>query len=186
MSSRFSRSANRPIGLRRSFAGSGGSSRNANYISCEVPVNSLIEEVLRLSKAEIEQSHVQVSLQLSDDLPPVIGDPIQIEQVLLNLIRNGLEAMKEAQEDKRLLSVTTMQRGDDMVQVEVRDCGKGIGEEDRERVFEPFFTTKPDGMGMGLAISRSIIQAYQGRLWVSVNNDRGCTFHFTLRVSKRS
>ena len=104
----------------------------------------------------------------------------------MNLVRNGLEAMDETPEENRLLSIKTMRHGDEMVQVEVCDRGKGIGGEDLEKVFEPFFTTKPEGMGMGLAISRSIVQAHGGRLWVSANQGQGCTFHFTLPVGKRN
>ena len=116
----------------------------------------------------------------------VIGDAVQIEQVIMNLVRNGLEAMKETSVENQLLSIKTMRHSDKMVQVEVSDRGKGIGREDLEKIFDPFFTTKPEGMGMGLAISRSIIQAHGGRLWVSTNQDQGCTFHFTLPVGKRS
>jgi two-component system sensor kinase FixL len=114
-----------------------------------------------------------------------LGDPIQIEQVLLNLVHTGLDAMDETPPDRRLLGITTIWQGDGMLQVEVRDCGKGIAAEDLGKVFEPFFTTKPEGMGMGLAISRDIIQLHGGRLWASVNPDRGCTFHFTLPIAKR-
>jgi signal transduction histidine kinase len=103
----------------------------------------------------------------------------------MNLLRNGLEAMDQTPDDNRLLGIKTMRHGDDAVQVEVRDRGKGIEGENLERIFEPFFTTKPEGMGMGLAISRSIIQAYGGRLWVSANQDQGCTFHFTLPIGNR-
>ena len=98
---------------------------------------------------------------LARDLPAVVGDPIQIEQVMLNLVRNGLEAMDEAPDRKggRQLRIRTKRHGDDYIQVSVQDRGKGVGENDLEKIFEPFFTTKPEGLGMGLAISRSIIQA---------------------------
>lgn len=152
----------------------------------EASVNKLVEEVVLLSKAELEQRRVRVALELSENLPVVIGDPVQIEQVIMNLVRNGLEAMEEMPEENRLLGIKTVRCGDEMVQVEVCDRGKGIGGEDLEKVFEPFFTTKPEGMGMGLAISRSIVQAHGGRLWLSANQDQGCTFHFTLPVGRRS
>jgi PAS domain S-box-containing protein len=152
----------------------------------EVFVNNLVQEVVLFSKAELEQRRVKVVLELSESLPAVIGDPVQIEQVIMNLVRNGLEAMEETPEENRLLGIKAMRHGDEMAQVEVCDRGKGIGGEDLERVFEPFFTTKPEGMGMGLAISRSIVQAHGGRLWVTTNQDQGCTFHFTLPVGKRS
>ena len=101
---------------------------------------------------------------------------------MLNLVRNGLEAMDEVPESNgdRQLWIKTGRHGDDHVEVSVHDRGKGVGENDLENIFEPFFTTKPEGLGMGLAISRSIIQAHGGRLWASANQDRGCTFHFTL------
>jgi PAS domain S-box-containing protein len=149
-----------------------------------VSLNRLVAEVVLLSKAEFERHDGKVVLELSADLPLVLGDSIEIEQVLMNLVHNGLEAMDETPHDKRLLGIKTMRQGDDMVQIEVRDCGTGIDAEYLERVFEPFFTTKPEGMGMGLAISRSIIQAHGGRLWVSANQDRGCTFRFTLSIGK--
>lgn len=152
----------------------------------EVSVNRLVEEVVLLSKAELEQRHAKVALELSDNLPVVMGDPVQIEQVIMNLVRNGLEAMEETPEENRLLGIKTMRRGDEMVQLEVCDRGKGIGREDLAKVFEPFFTTKPEGMGMGLAISRSIVRAHGGRLWLSADQDQGCTFHFTLPVGERS
>ena len=104
----------------------------------------------------------------------------------MNLVRNGLEAMDETPDDNRLLGIKTLrQTATNAIQVDVCDRGKGIGEEDLEKVFEPFFTTKPEGMGMGLAISRSIVQAHEGRIWASANEDRGCTFHFTLPVGRK-
>jgi two-component system sensor kinase FixL len=93
--------------------------------------------------------------------------------------------MDDMPADQRLLVVRTMPSGDHAVQVDVCDWGMGIGDEGLERLFQPFFTTKPEGMGMGLAISRSIVQAHGGRLWASANPTQGCTFHFTLPVSKK-
>ena len=105
---------------------------------------------------------------------------------MLNLVRNGLEAMDEMPERTATGSCGSRPRrhGDDHIQVSVQDRGKGIGGDDLEKIFEPFFTTKPEGLGMGLAISRSIIQAHGGRLWASANQDQGCTFHFTLPTGR--
>jgi PAS domain S-box-containing protein len=152
----------------------------------DVLVNNLVEDVILLDKAELEQRHTRVATELAADLPAVIGDPVQIEQVVMNLLRNGLEAMDEIPEWQRLLRITTMRNGADLVQVDVCDRGGGIGGEDLEKIFEAFFTTKPEGMGMGLAISRSIILAHGGHLWATINPDQGCTFHFTLPVGKRN
>jgi C4-dicarboxylate-specific signal transduction histidine kinase len=150
--------------------------------SSELFVNRLVEDVILLCKAEIDERRATVALELGENLPAVVADPIQIEQVVMNLVRNGLEAMTDTPDDDRRLTIKTMRYGNDAVEVEVSDQGRGIDPDHPERVFEPFYTTKPEGMGMGLAISRSIIQAYQGRLWVSLNQIRGCTFHFTLPV----
>jgi C4-dicarboxylate-specific signal transduction histidine kinase len=152
----------------------------------EVIVNSLVEEAVLFSKTELGRRQAKIVLDLANDLPSVLGDAIQIEQVIMNLVRNGLEAMDETPEENRLLAIKTLRHGPGMVLVEISDRGKGIGEKDLKKAFEPFFTTKPEGMGMGLAISRSIIQTHQGRIWVSANQDQGCTFHFTLPVGKRS
>jgi signal transduction histidine kinase len=152
----------------------------------KVFVNDLVREVILLSKVEIEQHRAKAVLALAEGLATVTGDPIQIQQVLMNLVRNALEAMEQTPADNRLLDIKTMRHGDVAVEVEVCDRGKGIDTGDLDKVFEPFFTTKPEGMGMGLAISRSIIQTYEGRLWVSANQHQGCTFHFTLPVNKGS
>jgi PAS domain S-box-containing protein len=152
----------------------------------EVSVNHLVEEVVFLNKAELDKRHVEMVTELSANLPLVTGDPVQIEQVMMNLVRNGLEAMEETPEENRRLDIKTRRQGEEMIQVEVCDRGKGIGDGDLERVCEPFFTTKPEGMGMGLAISRSIVQTHGGRLGVSTNQDQGCTFSFTLPAGKRS
>ncbi len=151
----------------------------------EVHVNELVDDCIRLNNGELERRRIRVAMELEEDLPPVRGDPVQIEQVILNLVRNAMESMDETTEGSRLLSIRTARHGDVVVQVDVCDHGKGIGNEPLEKIFEPFFTTKPEGMGMGLAISRSILQAHNGRLWASVNREGGCTFHFTLPVARK-
>ena len=148
-------------------------------------MNGLVEEAVLFSMAELGRRHAKIALELAENLPAVMGDAIQIEQVIMNLVRNGLEAMDELPDDNRLLNIKTMRQGENMIQVDVRDCGKGIGGADLEKVFEPFFTTKPEGMGMGLAISRSIIQTHRGRLWATANPVRGCTFHFTVPIGNK-
>jgi C4-dicarboxylate-specific signal transduction histidine kinase len=148
----------------------------------EVRVNRLVEEVVLLAKTELQQRHARVVLALGDDLPAVLGDSIQIEQVLMNLLRNGLEAMEETPQQDRIVCIRSMRYNDNRIRVDVCDAGSGIAGEDMEKLFEPFFTTKPDGMGMGLSIGRTIIQAHGGQLWASANHDRGSTFHFTLPV----
>jgi PAS domain S-box-containing protein len=149
----------------------------------EIAIGKLIEEAVLFCKTELGRRHVSIALEFAGDSPAVRGDEIQIEQVVVNLVRNGLEAMEETPEEKRRLTVKTMRRDEMTIQVDVCDCGKGIGAENLEKMFEPFFTTKAEGMGLGLAISRSIVQAHRGRLWASVNEDRGCTLHFTLPVA---
>jgi len=153
---------------------------------CEVSVNTLAEEAVLYSTLDLRRFRAQAVLELAEDLPAVVGDPVQIQQVLLNLLRNGLEAMDQAADGNRQLRVKTMLCGPDTVQVDVSDSGTGIQAEHLEQVFEPFFTTRPEGMGLGLAISRSIVQTHGGRLWATANRDRGCTFHFTLPVGGRN
>jgi signal transduction histidine kinase len=151
-----------------------------------VSVNSLVEEAVLFTRMDIQRFHARTTLELQEHLPTVAGDPVQLEQVLLNLIRNGLEAMEQSANGNRMLRIATKLSGADAIQVDVCDGGTGIGETELEKVFEPFFSTKPEGMGMGLAISRSIVQAHGGRLWATPNDESGCTFHFTLPVSGRS
>ncbi len=152
----------------------------------ELSIGGLIQEALLFSKAEIGRRRARIELDLAEDLPVVIGDAIQIEQVVVNLVRNALESMQETPDDNRLVSIKALRQDEGTIRVDVCDCGKGIGGADLERVFEPFFTTKPEGMGMGLAISRTIVQSHRGRIWVSPNEEQGCTFHFTLPAVKRS
>jgi two-component system, LuxR family, sensor kinase FixL len=143
-------------------------------------INETILEVIALARSEMHRNRVSLQIQLADRLPPVLADRIQLQQVVLNLIINGIEAMNGSSEGRRELRVSTETDGSNGVLIAVRDSGVGLNPEIPEHLFDPFYTTKPDGMGMGLAISRSIIEAHGGRLWASLNAPRGAVFQFTL------
>ena len=142
-------------------------------------LNAAIVEVLGLAQSAITKYGVSVQTRLADRLSPVEGDRIQLQQVALNLILNAAEAMGSVETGPRALLITTEQDHTG-VRVAVRDSGPGIDRQDLERVFESFYTTKPDGIGMGLSVCRSIIDAHGGRLWAEANESRGAVFQFTL------
>jgi PAS domain S-box-containing protein len=142
-----------------------------------VAINDAILEVIALTRTEAANNSVSVRTQLAEGLPPVQGDRVQLLQVLLNLIINAIEAMRDVGEAERELLIST-RREPDGVSVEVRDSGPGFAPADFERVFEAFYTTKPGGLGLGLSICRSIIEAQNGRLWASPNLPRGAIFGF--------
>jgi PAS domain S-box-containing protein len=143
-------------------------------------VNEVTNEVLRLAQSELIAHSVTVTAQLTPGLPAVRGDRVGLQQVLLNLIVNACDAMKLNEPARRQLTVTTGPDGKGAVQVAIVDRGGGIPADSIERVFEPFFTTKEHGLGLGLAICRSIVEAHGGRLWVTNNADCGATFCFAL------
>jgi two-component system sensor kinase FixL len=143
-------------------------------------VNEIIFEVIALARSEAHRNRVSLKVQLTDDLPPVFADRIQLQQVILNLIMNGIEAMSDARGGPRELQINSGRRDSNGVLVAVRDSGKGLDPESLDHLFDAFFTTKPDGMGMGLAISRSIIESHGGRLWATPNAPQGAVFQFTL------
>ncbi len=146
-------------------------------------INETIREVLALARSEVQRSGVALETRLSDDvhyLPLILADRIQLQQVILNLIVNGIEAMSEADNSARELLVSSGTAKARQVVVAVRDSGSGLDPKTLDRIFDPFYTTKTQGMGMGLAISRSIIEAHGGKLWATANQDRGSTFQFTL------
>lgn len=141
-------------------------------------MNEIIAEVLRLTRSEVDRRGVAVDTELELDLPSVAGDRVQLQQLLLNLLVNGMEAMDGVADRSKRLFICSKQLAGEGVLVEVRDCGPGLAEPDK--VFEAFFTTKENGLGMGLAICRSIVDAHQGRLWAESANGTGATFCFTL------
>jgi C4-dicarboxylate-specific signal transduction histidine kinase len=143
-------------------------------------INDAIEEVVILTQREAWRNKVAVRMQLAADLPPVMGDRVQLQQVVLNLILNGIEAMSTV-EDRELDLVIKTQRGEgDEVRVAVQDSGIGFDPQSAERMFDAFHTTKPGGLGVGLSISRSIVESHGGRLWALLNDGPGATFQFTL------
>ncbi len=142
-------------------------------------INELIREVLTLNSTDLVRAGVTVPTELQPDLPVVLGDRVQLQQVLLNLIVNGVEAMSGTAPGTRELRIRTLRDGD-AVLVSVQDSGKGVDAGQSERIFEPFFTTKSQGIGMGLSLSRSIIEAHGGHLWVAPGKPRGTIFQFTL------
>ena len=147
-----------------------------------VDIADLVREAADLAETETREHGVALRLELDGAAHPVLADAVQVEQVILNLVRNALDAMKHQPRDERKLSIRTAAAEDGCVEVTVRDSGTGLPADQASHVFEPFFTTKPEGMGMGLAISRTIVEAHGGRLWASTNPDRGMAFRFTLPV----
>ena len=148
-----------------------------------VDVNAIILEVIALVRSEMHDHGVTVRTRLGSGLPAVAGDRIQLQQVLLNLMMNAIEAMSGNRYTPRELSITSMAADAAGVTISVADSGPGVSPAIRGRLFDAFHTTKPYGMGMGLAISRSIVEAHGGRLWTSANEPRGAVFQFTLPVA---
>ena len=131
-----------------------------------------------LARADARQHGVMLVLELADDLPRTLGDPIQLQQVVLNLVRNGVEAVRGC-EGRRDVVVRTALAGEGL-EVTVVDAGPRLDDDTFARMFEPFYTTKPTGLGIGLSLSRSIVEAHGGLLWATRNADRGVTMRFTL------
>lgn len=148
-----------------------------------VEVGFLISEVLRLAQAEARQYGVDLVVRPLPELPPVFADSIQIQQVLLNLLRNGVEAIATSESERREVAVAARALDGDQVEISVEDSGPGVPEADRERIFDAFYTTKPDGIGIGLALSRSIVEAHGGTLTAAAS-DGGGVFRLTLPVAR--
>jgi C4-dicarboxylate-specific signal transduction histidine kinase len=148
-------------------------------------INEVIQEVLVLAGHELHKNRVLLEHKLTDVLPLVLADRVQLQQVLLNLLMNGIEAMTTVTDRPRLLRVQSLIDEAGNVRVAVTDSGTGLGSEP-DRIFTPFYTTKANGIGMGLCISRSLIESHGGRLWATPNVPHGAVFSFTLPVASES
>jgi signal transduction histidine kinase len=146
-----------------------------------VDINEAVLEVIELTRGEALKNGVSVKTKFAKALPIITGDRVQLQQVVLNLILNALQATGAVSEGAQQVLITTSQTESNDLYIRVQDTGPGLSPETLSRLFEPFYTTKPDGMGMGLSICRSIIEAHGGRLWATQHKDpRGALFQFTI------
>jgi C4-dicarboxylate-specific signal transduction histidine kinase len=148
----------------------------------EVDLNDVVRRAIRFAESEARRAEVRLELALAPEALRIEVDPIQIEQVILNLVQNGFEVMTTNNGTERAIAIETRRIAPDTVEVTVRDTGSGLAPQVAARLFEPFFSTKADGLGLGLSISRTIVEAHGGRLWATANAEgRGTAFRFTLR-----
>ncbi len=152
----------------------------------ELDINTVVRDAAKLAGAYAKEHDSRIELRLADRLPSARGNPVQLQQVLLNLLQNGIDAVQEMPAKDRQVIVVSDRPESGIVRVSVADCGCGMTDEQRRRAFEPFYTTKKNGLGMGLSISRTIIESYGGRLWAWTPKARqGTTFSFTLLANER-
>jgi len=149
----------------------------------KMSVNKAVKDIVSLLRFDAREHNVAVKLDLANDLPKVVADPIQFQQVVVNLAHNGMEVMSASRTALQNLTVRTLANQDGFVEIVVHNPGEKISPENLEHIFEPFFTTKPNGLGMGLSISCSIVEAHGGSLWVTSSDETGTAFHFTLPIS---
>jgi NO-binding membrane sensor protein with MHYT domain/two-component sensor histidine kinase len=149
-----------------------------------VDVNEVIREMIVLLHGEVTRCSISVRMELARDLPPVVGDRVQLQQVMMNLITNSIDAMKVA-DGTRELAIRSQRAEDDQLTVCVSDTGVGLPPQQADQIFNTFFTTKPNGTGMGLSICRSIVESHSGRLWATDNSPRGARFHLVLPYQRR-
>ena len=152
----------------------------------DAAINTLVEDAISLCVTDFKENNIRLELDLAKNLPDVTIDSVQIEQVLLNLIRNSIDALKDLpQKIPRQVLIQTHRKGLNQIKIKVKDNGSGIDEAQKEKILKPFFTTKPTGMGMGLSISRSIIEAHEGVLSFDSKPGEGAAFYFTLPVKRK-
>jgi len=149
-----------------------------------VDVNAVIEDTVSLLRHETHRHNISLHTELHAGVPLVGGDRVQLQQVILNLVMNAIESTASVDAEPKRLLIQSNLSGPGEIRVSVRDTGPGIDRAHLDRLFAPFFTTKPQGIGMGLPISRSIIEAHGGRLWAENNEPRGAVFHFTLPIGQ--
>jgi two-component system sensor kinase FixL len=149
-----------------------------------VDIKEVIVETIALTRAELQKNGVELRTHLSSDLPIVPADRVQLQQVILNLIVNAIDAMSGVDDRRRELVLESGQSGSNHVFVEVRDSGRGVDPANVARLFDSFYTNKPGGIGMGLSISRSIVEAHGGQLWTTPHEPHGAVFRFTLPLKE--
>ena len=155
----------------------------AQKVPCNI--NDVIHEVLTLTASEMGKHRIVLQTDLRNDLPPVQADPVQLQQVMLNLILNAIEAMEHGPETRRFLAVNSAKDGDGNIAVSVADSAKGLGRAEPQRIFDAFYTTKSGGMGLGLTITRSIIEAHGGRIWVETDETQRTVVRYTLPAAQQ-
>jgi signal transduction histidine kinase len=170
------------IALATSSAAYTPSSKKAPPRHDQLDINEAILEVIEVTRSELLRNGISLQIELAKNLPLIRADRIELQQVILNLIINAVEAMSEAGKESRDLLISTAEDISSGVLVAVRDSGPGLNPENLERLFDPFYTTKPGGMGMGLSICRSIVEGHGGRIWATANVPQGASFHFSLHA----
>ena len=160
-----------------------GLTKKSDVEKVPLDVNDVVTETIGLMQRELFSHQVSLRIELAPALPTVLGDRVQLQQVIINLVMNGIEAMQSVTDRPRELVVRSGQDEAGQALISVTDCGVGIAAANVDRLFNPFFTTKLSGMGMGLSICRSIIESHGGRLWATTNVPHGATFQFTLPVN---
>jgi C4-dicarboxylate-specific signal transduction histidine kinase len=151
-----------------------------------IDLNEATQEVIALSRSELQRSQVVLRAEFARDLPAVAGDRVQLQQVILNLLLNAVDAMSNIDDRPRSLTIVTELEGSDRVRLSVGDVGAGFAPDSAEKLFDAFYTTKKSGMGIGLSVSRSIIEKHQGRLWAAPNDGPGAVFSFSIPVREGS
>ncbi|HKW17079.1 MAG TPA: ATP-binding protein [Terriglobales bacterium] len=151
-----------------------------------VDINEVIQELVGFLRHEATIRHISIRTDLTSSLPAIKADRVQLQQVILNLVMNAMDALSEASNPAKEIVIRSRAQGENEVLVAVEDCGAGINLEVADKVFEPFFTTKPNGIGVGLSISRSIVESHQGRLWASANPTGGAILQFSLPMQRQS
>ena len=158
--------------------------KKGSAIRGPINLNDVVKAVAHMVRPDAAAQSCKIEISLSPELPAIEGDPTQIQQVLINLVHNAVDAMHDTPPGRRLVEIATNRNGDDTICVAVRDYGSGISETTRERLFEQFFTTKDDGLGMGLAIVRSIIEVHGGTVAAENAEGGGARFHFRLPIKE--
>ena len=159
--------------------------KRRDLVKRSLDVRELVSNVITLVQFDAAARQIRLEVVMADDLPPIRGDVVHLQQVLLNLITNGMDALGETKRENPQIRVTAALDGQQTVEIAVSDTGNGISNDKFAHIFDPFFTTKANGMGMGLSISSTIIEAHNGRLWAENNKDGGATFRITLPIADK-